>query len=157
MHWYRPIRLARLKTRAWIETHDRTLRPRPGARLARLKTRAWIETKRPRVIGHRLGVSPGLKPGRGLKLHGNAALSAVERGLARLKTRAWIETLCSPGVLPKCLRLARLKTRAWIETVSNETKMTTEDMVSPGLKPGRGLKQREQSASRRAIGPSRPA
>ena len=65
-------------------------------------------------------VSPGLKPGRGLKrlqmaLHANPAYR-----LARLKTRAWIETpMCFPRAKNN-VGLARLKTRAWIETVHRE-------------------------------------
>ncbi|SCC94838.1 hypothetical protein THIX_60896 [Thiomonas sp. X19] len=39
-------------------------------------------------------------------------------------------------------RLARVKTRAWIETTHALSEFAPADVVSLGLKPGRGLKHR---------------
>ncbi|SBP89722.1 hypothetical protein THIARS_80246 [Thiomonas delicata] len=108
-------------------------------------------------------VSPGLKPGRGLKQHQRHADSVQQRRLARLKTRAWIETMRPSSSAISTVRLARLKTRAWIETSRTQRHAVAGDSlarlktrawietaeagildrsgkVSPGLKPGRGLK-----------------
>ncbi|SCC94835.1 hypothetical protein THIX_60893 [Thiomonas sp. X19] len=110
-------RLARVKTRAWIETSLSSMAAINADRLARVKTRAWIETSWIPCWQRRRIVSLGLKPGRGLKPIG--------------WTNGW-----NLG-----LSLARVKTRAWIETWTRRWPSSEPPSVSLGLKPGRGLKR----------------
>ncbi|SCC94834.1 hypothetical protein THIX_60892 [Thiomonas sp. X19] len=60
--------------------------------LARVKTRAWIETTSPWPQAQATTVSLGLKPGRGLKPFAVVPEGYRIERLARVKTRAWIET-----------------------------------------------------------------
>ncbi|SCC94839.1 hypothetical protein THIX_60897 [Thiomonas sp. X19] len=61
-------RLARVKTRAWIETFQALIFRGFYVSLARVKTRAWIETCQ------------------------STSTASTKKSLARVKTRAWIET-----------------------------------------------------------------
>ena len=108
--------IARLQSRARIETGRHARVDACRCSIARLQSRARIETPWSALKSPWCSASPGCKAGRGLKLRHLSRTFHRAVCIARLQSRARIETVVLGQYPHKFESIARLQSRARIET-----------------------------------------
>ena len=110
--------------------------------IARLHSRAWIETINNLTLPQAEPESPGFIAGRGLKHFIGLRIELKAKGIARLHSRAWIETPTGePQTLPTESESPGFIAGRGLKPPGPSTPLATS-LESPGFIAGRGLKQR---------------